>query len=235
MDDKALLALLRKDDPLAMKVIFNHNHILLCNLVFRMVKDTDQAKDIVQDVFLKLWRNRHKIEIEVSLEAYLKRAAINTALNYLESIGRWSKLELNEHDLASFALNSTDREFSFDELSQKASTAIQNLPTRTRTVFTLIRSEEMSYKEVAEALDISIKAVEKEMMKALRLLRESLKDYLNLLSLFWRPTLFESLKYIFIQRGGRAWGNCLIAKTNIQLYENTKRTYVMATIFCCDP
>jgi RNA polymerase sigma-70 factor, ECF subfamily len=179
MDDKALIALLRKDDPLAMKVIFNHNHILLCNMVLRMVRDTDQAKDIVQDVFVKLWRNRHNLEIEVSLEAYLKRAAINTALNYLERIGRWSNIELNEGDLSAFALNSTDRAFSFDELSQKASTAIQNLPIRTRTVFTLIRSEEMTYKEVAETLDISMKAVEKEMMKALKLLREALKDYLN--------------------------------------------------------
>ncbi len=54
---------------------------------------------------------------------------------------------------------------------------------RTRAVFTLIRSEEMSYKEVAETLDISLKAVEKEMMKALKFLRQALKDYLPILAI----------------------------------------------------
>jgi RNA polymerase sigma-70 factor, ECF subfamily len=179
MDGKALVTLLKKDDPAAMKAIFKNCHSLLCRLVYQMVKDTDQAKDIVQDVFVKLWRNRHTLEIEVSLEAYLKRAAVNTTLNYLERTSRWKNQELKDHDLSALALNTTDQNISFDELSQKANNAIQNLPIRTRTVFTLIRSEEMSYKEVAESMGISMKVVEKEMMKALKLLRTALKDYLN--------------------------------------------------------
>ena len=190
MDGKALIALLKKDDPSAMKAIFDSNHTVLCRLVYAMVKDTEQAKDIVQDVFIKLWRNRYNLAIQVSLEGYLKRAAVNTALNYLESTGRWKKQQLTESDLSRFALNSTDRAFSSDELNQKTDDAIRHLPVRTRSVFTLIRSEEMSYKQVAETMGISMKAVEKEMMKALKLLREALKDYLNALLIVFMANTF---------------------------------------------
>lgn len=72
-------------------------------------------------------------------------------------------------------------EHSYNELSVMAEKAIETLPARTRAVFQLIRLEGMSYREVAQHLDISEKAVEKEMMKALRMLRDMLKDYLTVL------------------------------------------------------
>src|SRR5688500_14750705 len=81
MDEKTLVALLKKDDPSAIRTIFDRYHTSLCRLVYRISRDEDQSKDIVQDVFIKLWRNRQQLEITGSLEAYLKRAAVNTALN----------------------------------------------------------------------------------------------------------------------------------------------------------
>jgi RNA polymerase sigma-70 factor, ECF subfamily len=78
------------------------------------------------------------------------------------------------------ASHSSDQGLDAAELSMKAEKAILALPERTRLVYTLIRSEEMSYKEVANTLSISTKAVEKEMMKALRILREALKEYLTI-------------------------------------------------------
>lgn len=161
-----------------MKVLFNRYHASLCRVAYRMVKDEDEARDIVQEVFIRLWKNRKDLQIEISLEAYLKRATVNTSLNFLQSPRKQRRQQLDTVDPASVLSPSTDAKLSFDELSRKASAAIDNLPVRTRIVFTLIRSEEMTYKEVADSLDISLKAVEKEMLKALRLLREALKDYL---------------------------------------------------------
>jgi RNA polymerase sigma-70 factor (ECF subfamily) len=143
------------------------------------LKDTDRSKDVVQEVFIKIWQNRKSMEITGSLHAYLRKAAVNTALNHLESANRRRVVDLAEADLTALASNTTIQEISFQELNEKAKQAILQLPVRTRTVFTLIRNEEMSYSEVADALDISSKAVEKEMMRALRLLREALKNYLN--------------------------------------------------------
>jgi RNA polymerase sigma-70 factor, ECF subfamily len=182
MKERQILASLKDGNPDALKMIFDSHHASLCKVVYKMVKDADQAKDIVQDVFIKFWNNRNGIEIEISLEAYLKRAAYNTALNHLKSTGRWKKQELNELDLTFRATNSTELQISHDELSENVKLAVSNLPERTREVFLLIRSEEMSYKETAETMNISVKAVEKEMMKALKLLRASLK---HLISVFF--------------------------------------------------
>lgn len=179
MEEQDLTALIRKDDPSAMEILFKTYHASLCRLAYRMTKDADQAKDIAQEVFIKLWKNRRALQISTTLEGYLKRAVINTALNHLESVSRHATQPLESADLTSRAHNTVEHTVIADELSQKASQAIHDLPVRTRMVFTLIRMEEMSYSEVAEALGISPKAVEKEMMKALRLLREALKEYLG--------------------------------------------------------
>jgi len=179
MNEKDLLELLRKDDPSAIKHIFDSYHPTLCMLAYRVLKDTDQAKDSVQDVFIRLWRNRQHLEITGSLAAYLKKATVNTALNVVKSRTRFNKQGLGQTDLSALASNLTEEDVFYKELTQKADNAINDLPERTRIVFTLIRSEEMSYKEVAATLRISTKAVEKEMMKALRLLRKALGDYLT--------------------------------------------------------
>jgi RNA polymerase sigma-70 factor, ECF subfamily len=179
MTEKELLESLKKDDPSAIQYIFTRMHTSLCLLAYRMVKDHDQAKDIVQEVFIKLWRNRHELAITGSLAAYLRRAVVNTALNSIERKDRVNMQDLDHADLSAFAANLTEENISYQELTQKANDAIHNLPGRARVVFTLIRSEEMTYKEVAETLNISTKAVEKEMMKALRLLRDALKTFLG--------------------------------------------------------
>jgi RNA polymerase sigma-70 factor (ECF subfamily) len=179
IDEKHFAELLRKDDLSAIKYIFDAYHPALCLLAYRILKDTDQAKDVVQDVFIKLWGNKHNLEITGSLKAYLKKATVNTALNAVRSSKRFTREELEQTDLSAFGSNSTEEDIFYEELTQEANKAIDGLPVRTRIVFTLIRTEEMSYKDVAEALHISTKAVEKEMMKALRLLRDALKDHLD--------------------------------------------------------
>jgi RNA polymerase sigma-70 factor (ECF subfamily) len=179
MNERDLIELFKKNDPSAIETIFKTFHSSLCRVAYTIVKDTDQAKDIVQDVFVKVWQNRNHLTITGSLGAYLRKAAVNTALNYLESSHRSKKQELGETHLTMFASNPTAEAISHVELTQQANKAIDELPVRTRIVFRLIRNEDMSYKEVAETLDISPKAVEKEMMRALRLLREALKEFLN--------------------------------------------------------
>jgi RNA polymerase sigma-70 factor (ECF subfamily) len=159
-------------------MLFTEHYSPLCLLAFRVVRDQDQAKDIVQDVFLKLWKNRRSLKITTSLHAYLRRATVNTALNYLESGYFRKKHALEKTDLSFHSGSAADEQHAYHELKNRADAEIEKLPLRTRTIFILIRSDEMSYKEVAETLGISLKAVEKEMMKALKLLRTALRDYL---------------------------------------------------------
>jgi RNA polymerase sigma-70 factor, ECF subfamily len=156
-----------------------HYHEKLCRVAYRVVRDADKSKDIVQDVFVKLWIKRESLQIHSSLEAYLKRAVVNSSINALQEV-KTASLGFND-DVDQWASPGPAEESEYIELADRADAAINNLPQRTAAVFRLIRFEGMSYREVAQALEISEKAVEKEMMKALRLLRAALKDYLVVL------------------------------------------------------
>jgi RNA polymerase sigma-70 factor (ECF subfamily) len=177
LQDNDLLADLKADSAQALHEIFVRYHAKLCIVSFRIVRDHALAKDVAQQVFIKLWEKRNILVITSSLEAYLKRAAFNTALNILEQQKR-TQSNLPDRIFVQTIGNDVSQLHEFHELERRAKEAVDKLPTRTRAVFTMIRTEAMSYAEVAAALKISIKAVEKEMMKALRLLREMLKDYL---------------------------------------------------------
>jgi RNA polymerase sigma-70 factor (ECF subfamily) len=176
--EKELLTQLKRNDQRALKVLFDQYHHSLCNLAVTIVRDSDAARDIVQEVFVKLWRNRDQLDAVIVLNAYLRRAVVNTSLNYLENSNTKGKITLDKADLTSHVSSSAHQQLEYSELREKVAHVVASLPDRTRTVYTLIRSEEMSYKEVAEALSISTKAVEKEIMKALRILREALREYL---------------------------------------------------------
>jgi RNA polymerase sigma-70 factor (ECF subfamily) len=175
--DIELLVLSKNDDKSAIKTLFEKYHAGLCLLAYRFTKDKDISKDLVQDVFIRFWNNRQSIEVTVSLLAYLRRSVINACLNYVEKEQRHSMVDV-EVLTRTPSTASSDGDYSEQELTRQLEEAIERLPFRTRAVFLLVRKEEMSYKEVAENLDISLKAVEKEMMKALRLLREMLKNFL---------------------------------------------------------
>jgi RNA polymerase sigma-70 factor, ECF subfamily len=187
-DETHLLQRLREGDQDALKVIFLKYHQDLCTVAYRIVNDAQKSKDVVQDVFLKIWLKRSDLRIEISLYAYLKRAVVNTAINTLQH----HRVLAIDHEDITTKLTAGPADPSelqeFKELNEQANKAIASLPARTRAVFQLIRLEGMSYREVSEHLSISEKAVEKEMMKALRLLREALKDYLTVLlflKIFW--------------------------------------------------
>lgn len=172
---------MQNGDPSAMNVVFQAYHTRLCLVSFRITGDTDAAKDVVQDVLLKLWQNRKSLNIQVSLEFYLKRAVVNTTLNFLERNKKKTPFDSAVGESALEPINFIEQEQDAQDLSKKINEAIQALPPRTKAVFTLIRFEEMSYREAAESLSISTKAVEKEMMKALNIMRQNLRDYLPLL------------------------------------------------------
>jgi RNA polymerase sigma-70 factor, ECF subfamily len=178
--EKNLLHQLANDDHAAIKALFDHYHGSLCDLSYRVTRDRDLAKDVVQEVFLKLWKNRHQLKITVSVAAYLKRAVVNTSVNALDRKGAKIISLHNVHKDAVGFQRQEESEATVNELQAMVDRAIDGLPVRTRAVFRLIRFEDMSYQETAESLNISAKAVEKEMMKALRMLRIALKDYLTI-------------------------------------------------------
>lgn len=150
---------------------------------FKTIQDEHKSKDCAQEVFLDLWKRREQIEIHTSLGAYLKRATVFKAIDYVRK-RKSPDQEVNEFDAIAFQNNNLE----FEELNNLIHRIIEQLPERCRMVFTLSRFEQLSHKEIAAKMDISEKTIENQITKALKILRKTVKDY-NLGHLIW--ILFE--------------------------------------------
>ena len=187
--DEELLALLPTDGESAIDLIFRKYYSFLCKSVYRIISDTQITEDLAQEVFYEVWRKREHLKINTSLKAYLKRAALNKALNYI----RDQKIDFRNAPAKEELVSKQDsivQELAADNLQEEIDTAIDNLPERCRLVFVLSRFEEMSYRQIAEQLNISMKTVENQISKALKSLRIALADHLPLSLLLFILTVF---------------------------------------------
>ena len=176
--DQELIALLKdpKQSEHAAELLFKKYYSQVCYAVYRIIPDTTTSEDIAQDVFMEIWRKRETIEINSSVKAYLKRAGVNKALNHI----RAKKVNFENDDsyeMQNLSIRDHGDDLEALDLQSIIDKAIDSLPERCRIVFSLSRFEELSYKEIASKLDISIKTVENQIGKALKILRSAVESY----------------------------------------------------------
>lgn len=159
-------------------MVFRTYYARLVHFAAGMLGDTAAAEEVSQDVMLELWRRRTTITVDTSLQGYLFRATRNRALNQIRHdkvVQRGSAFAAQETTSPAVG----DRELREKEIDVALQDAIQTLPPRCREVFELSRMQNLKYSEIASALDISIKTVEAQMGKALKILREKLTPLLD--------------------------------------------------------
>jgi len=176
LKDHELLAAIASSDEKALQQFFNRYYKTLVGTAFNILKDEEQAKDIVQDLFFWLWKNRENLSIKSSVLAYFKRATINRCLNLLKKNQKFSDQEDWQEPIQ--ASPNPQELMEAQELEAFVAQALLQLPERCRLIFTLKRLEGLSVKEIAEKLEISPKTVENQITKALKHLSSSLKPYL---------------------------------------------------------
>ena len=175
-------------DEKAFEALFRNYYPSLCQSANRLLNDPDEAEETVQNVFISLWEKRENMEIQVSVKSYLYRAVHNAALNRIKH--RKVRKQYEEEQLAMVSHAEPASHLSLEnELERQIQDAIEGLPEQCRLVFKLSRFEELKYAEIAGRLGISVKTVENHMGKALKVLREKLKDYLVLLIIFLHQIL----------------------------------------------
>ncbi|MGV3639955.1 MAG: RNA polymerase sigma-70 factor [Adhaeribacter sp.] len=170
------------------ELLFRQYYAGLCKSLYRTLRDASLAEDIVQEVFVKVWDMRHSLRLDEAIPAYLYRSCYNAALNFLKSRKPLTDLSSLE-DLAAGS-QTAEQNLGLQETENQVQRAIEALPPKTRLVFSLSRFEELSYKEIADRLEISVKSVEKHMGIALHRLRENLREYLVGLLLLLLTELF---------------------------------------------
>jgi RNA polymerase sigma-70 factor (ECF subfamily) len=153
--------------------LFKEHYEQLHRYAFTIVKDNDEAKDVVQSVFLNLWEKRESLNITTSGKAYLFRSVYNESLNHLkkqEVLQRHHNISVSETDLSS-----EQKPFAFEDellLKQKIDEVLNELPPQCREVFMKSRAEKLKYTEIAAELGIAVKTVEAHMSKALKIIRK---------------------------------------------------------------
>lgn len=187
--DQQLINGIKNGDVFAFEELYRQYYIFLCLIAEHIVRNPSDAEEIVSDVFVKLWNLRGKIEILTSIKPYLVKAVYNTSLNFLERSKISDKLtdHLNDSD---YKLLAWDSDYPLGQLYEKEIMNILNhgidmLPDACRQIFLLSRNENMKYSDIADKLGISVNTVKAQMKIALSRLRETLKDYLMILLLFF--------------------------------------------------
>jgi RNA polymerase sigma-70 factor (ECF subfamily) len=169
------LSALRNGDEKALREIFNQHYPLMVSDIYRIIPDEDTCKDLAQEVLVELWKRKEAIEVHSSLRAYLRRSALNKALTYLKN---QRKIQLEGDDQFADTLDSSAFDLALQDkqeaLESALHAAIDRLPEKCRQVFALSRFENMSHKEIAETLGISVKTIENQITKAMKLLRDAL-------------------------------------------------------------
>ncbi len=174
--------LIREGNKTEFETVFKLYYKPLCDYACTFMKDQDESEEIVQHIFYTIWYKKETLEITTSLKAYLYRAVYNECLNKLKHAKiKLAHAEDYKHSVYSTGINNVSERIEGMELSTKIQTALNTLPEQCGHVFKLSRFENLKYAEIAQKLGISVKTVENHMGKALKLMREQLKEYLPLL------------------------------------------------------
>ncbi len=175
--DRDLLARLRGGDHGAFEAIFRQWYEPVVRSANRVLRDAGVAEELSQDVFLELWRRRESFAEDSSVAGYLMQAVRNRALNHLRHLAVQKKSVVYVEALSEPA-ERADAQAQASELHAALTLAIAELPPRTREVFVMSRERGMRYAEIAEQLGVTVKAVEANMSRALRMLRERLSAFM---------------------------------------------------------
>lgn len=183
-DDKRLLEEFRNNNLEAFELFFKTNQPQMVAYANKFLDDWETSRDIVQEIFLNLWENKNTIEITSSLRSYLFTAVRNQCVNNIKhkiiiqkhtdnTLARFRELELNYYQS-----DETHHKLFESEIGKKIEESVNNLPDQCRITFELSRYQGLKSHEIAKKMDVSVRTVETQIYRALKVLKETLKDYL---------------------------------------------------------
>ncbi|UII27685.1 RNA polymerase sigma-70 factor [Fulvivirga maritima] len=168
---------LKNGDILAFNFVYDLYYRKVFHFAFSFSVSSEDAEEIVQDTFVKLWEKRGELDTEKSLNALLFKIAKNLALNKLK-YNDSTKKRIDRYTLyQKTSCNTIEERINFKETRKVLNQAIADLPEKRRRIFTLNRIKGLTYREIAEFLNISAGTVEKQMKKALELVYQRIGNY----------------------------------------------------------
>lgn len=184
--EQQVITTLKEGSVTAFEMLFRTYYRPLCQYAYSFLNDRDEAEEVVQTAFINIWDKKGQVEIQTSLKAYLYRIVRNSCLNVIKHEKVKQQHVAHEMVHAESMHEGVSQSVISSELEERIANAMKVLPEQCRLVFQLSRFEELKYSEIADQLNISIKTVENQIGKALKIMREQLKDYLPLFLFFMK-------------------------------------------------
>ena len=176
LTDTELFALAKNENIQAFEVLYKRYWPQLTDAAYKRLQSRKKAEDLVQDLFLSLYTKKASLEFTVSLKAYLNQALKFKVLNaFRAEVIRTSYVK--NSFFTEFCKNDFANAVEGKELQKRIGLILQTLPRKCRQVFLLSRTENLTNKEIALEMNISVSTVEKHIGKALKVLRENLQEY----------------------------------------------------------
>ena len=174
--EKLLIRELQRDNAKAFEELYYRYHARLYNFCYRIIRNAQEAEDLVQNVFIAIWENREKLDENKSFSGFVFRIARNKVLNKI-------KQNLTRQVYQGYLLdneqvqNDLRTDIESRELMELIRKGIDSLPERTKNIFLLSRNEGLTYQEIASRLEISENVVDHEIRKSLQHIKEKLKKF----------------------------------------------------------
>jgi RNA polymerase sigma-70 factor (ECF subfamily) len=166
---------IRAGDVRAFEAFFRQTAPGLRAFLTRYLRSRSDAEEVIQEVFSALWTRRERLFVRESLTTYVYTAARNRALNLMRRERRRAKLSADEMPQPDAIIPDVSEALAERELAQALRTAVNRLPPRCREIFTLSRRDRLTHPQIASALGLSVKALEKQIGRALNALRRDLE------------------------------------------------------------
>lgn len=171
LNEMLIFSAIKRNDYVSYNKLFVCYYGKLCQYVYSILENKEDAEDIVQELFLIIWNNREKIDVKENVSAYLYRMAKNLSLNHLKgNVNRHLPLESSEG-----VCEYEDNKIESDEFHIALFDCIDRLPPRSRQVLLLHKLKGIRQKEIAAQLNISVKTIKNQIWTSLQKLKRCLQ------------------------------------------------------------
>ena len=178
--DAELMQKIKADDMFAFDALYKKYSKKLFQFAFSIIKSKEETENILQEVFLKLWENRNSVEKDASVKSYIFSIAYNSSITsirkkikeiqFIEYLKSLQKIHKEDED-------SVNVKFEFKELTTQLHNIVNQLPDRQKEVYLLHREFGLKSRDIAEKLNISVNTIENHMSRALKTIRNKLREY----------------------------------------------------------
>lgn len=175
MEESRLIEMLKEGDSLGFEILFQQYYVRFYNFVRNLLKDSHEAEDIVQNVFMKVWVNRKSLHPDQSIHNYIYVLTKHEVLNHIRDRKAYTQIErlMMSEPPAGVVIN--DDSVQFHELDVRIRKFIASMPEQRRKVFLLSRYRGLSNKEIADMLGLSVRTVDRHINMALTSLKKEFK------------------------------------------------------------